>query len=617
MTGLLLTECYALSRLIYTTLNPAAPSFSIVRTMASSSSSSASSPPYRSVQSDVFRPKFPLDPFAPASPNSRLSFRDPWFLRVDNLQSATAYSPRLVIFILGAPALKDLAPILQSGHLSNSLVILATHQPPEVPHILIPTLRILRLSSPLAIEDSGAVRFVNVLEWAERVARLWRKIGGSGILELSEDDGGQSQLSPPPLLRAHSTPSPPASPSGSPPSRAPSFLRARQDTSGVLHKQRHGVLPAVDPSQRPFDALVNFLPESVSDKALLKQTILVTTISRPFLAASAFPSHAADVGRSRRRSIFTSLSSSSNSSNSSVYLPVTPAFDSSDVLTAPAPPVKARLVHLLPPTSSAFTPKARTRLIETVEPFLLSFTGSNAVEAPPPEALDRVRAYILSAATFASALQSTPSGTNAGLSAETSEPEWGQWAISDAVLSGALDGTPTATRRRAWIAGPADIVLLPALENRPVAPAAPFPIIATSAPASPIPITITPPPETHAPLLSPRRLQKQREAHAPPSAPAPTPSSAPVSPRAPAFAFSGGTRRHTSYSAPYRKSPLYGPEGLPTPPDSDESAEEGARRASEGTEQMSKVLPVGAAVGIAASATLTKSGNVRWRFWRK
>ena len=51
-------------------------------------------------------------------------------------------------------------------------------------------MRILRLGGPLAIEQAGAVRFVNVLEWAERVARLWRKYGGYGAAELTGEDDG-------------------------------------------------------------------------------------------------------------------------------------------------------------------------------------------------------------------------------------------------------------------------------------------------------------------------------------------------------------------------------------------------------------------------------------------
>jgi hypothetical protein len=40
----------------------------------------------------------------------------------------------------------------------------------------------------LALEQAGAVRFVNILEWAERVARTWRKVGGIGVRELAECD---------------------------------------------------------------------------------------------------------------------------------------------------------------------------------------------------------------------------------------------------------------------------------------------------------------------------------------------------------------------------------------------------------------------------------------------
>ena len=61
----------------------------------------------------------------------------------------------------------ELGPLLQSQRLAKSLVILATHKPPDIPGIVYPTVRILRLTAPLALEDAGAVRFVNVLEWAE------------------------------------------------------------------------------------------------------------------------------------------------------------------------------------------------------------------------------------------------------------------------------------------------------------------------------------------------------------------------------------------------------------------------------------------------------------------
>ena len=34
--------------------------------------------------------------------------------------------------------------------------------------------------------EAGTLRFVNVLECAEHVARTWRKVGGIGIRELAE-----------------------------------------------------------------------------------------------------------------------------------------------------------------------------------------------------------------------------------------------------------------------------------------------------------------------------------------------------------------------------------------------------------------------------------------------
>ena len=47
---------------------------------------------------DVFKPKFPLDPFAGASATA---LGEPWFLKIDALLSATALQRRNVVFVLG------------------------------------------------------------------------------------------------------------------------------------------------------------------------------------------------------------------------------------------------------------------------------------------------------------------------------------------------------------------------------------------------------------------------------------------------------------------------------------------------------------------------------------
>lgn len=276
------------------------------------------------------------------------------------------------------PTSQELSPLLLSKPLANALLILASHQPPEIPHTTLPTVRILRLKERLDIEDAGAVRFVNVLEWAERVARVWRKHGGVGAVELSENDDGHAYVPPPALFRfAGGSQSTPVSPRASA-SRLPSYASTTSDSSPArprsstvllagLNRSRKSLLPSVDPTQRPFDAIVNFLPKHTSDKALLKQAILVTTISRPFLmAASGGSGTATPRSSSNRRSFF------GFRSTSSVYLPPTPPYANSGdslntLLPLPLPPAKAHLLHLLPQESRSFTASARTKLVQSLD----------------------------------------------------------------------------------------------------------------------------------------------------------------------------------------------------------------------------------------------------------
>ncbi|KAJ8464072.1 hypothetical protein ONZ51_g9834 [Trametes cubensis] len=507
---------------------PSSSSFSSMAAVASSSTPSGSRPSQRPRKPDVFKPRFPLDPFSGA-PAAALG--EPWFLKVDALLAATSYQRRNVIFVLGGASTchlppspcfllirsqprpsRSLPPLLQSRHLAKSLVILATHKPPDIPHIVLPTVRILHLSAPLALEDAGAVRFVNVLEWAERIARAWRKHGGTGVLELSEELDIDAELTPPSVLRFNGSQSTPTSPGSSStqlssdslaPSRPPSLFRPHSSSSGTFlsrsTRQASQSLPKPDPSQRPFDALINFLPDHVSDKALLKNSILVTTISRPFLVANgpappAMRSRTASSSSSRfqrPQSIFNAFSRSS----ASVYLPPTPPYHSGESLSLPTPPPpgKALLLHLLPPPPSSAPVGARRKLVESIEAFLLSFAfQSISMGMPGDEALERARPYVMQTTTFCDSV-----GCEPGVA------DWGDWTVADVVLSGALDadasagpaagmnaavGTMTpsasagagsrlsktmakskASSRRAWIAAAADLVIMPSPEDGPSA----------------------------------------------------------------------------------------------------------------------------------------------------
>src|SRR5712671_451604 len=250
-------------------------------------------------------------------------------------------------FVNTDPHHQDLAPLLNAERLAFSLVIIASHQPPHLPPKVQPAIRILRLATPLAAEQAGALHLVNVFEWAERVARMWRKQGGIGVREFDESDQeGFGALTPPPNFSRQSSESNPSRSTERPNSFVSSLSTLSALDKLLMWGKRDNhldqVLPPADPSQRPFDALINCLPFGMSDKALLKYTILVTTVSRPFLVATAPPSLVAQPRTSKRGSFIMPRS---------VYqMPHTPpgSTDSlnnlATVLQFPrAPPIKAHL----------------------------------------------------------------------------------------------------------------------------------------------------------------------------------------------------------------------------------------------------------------------------------
>lgn len=347
--------------------------------------------------------------------------------------------------------------------MSNSLVIIATHEPPEISHAVLPTVRILRLVEPLAIEDAGAVRFVNVLEWAERVARIWRKHGGFGAVVLNENEDGQEYLPPPSILRFKGSQSTPPSPRSSASLLVPDFppSRPRSVSARLLPRSRASLMPTVDPSQRPFDHLINFLPKNTPDKALLKQAILVTTISRPFLVASS-PSLP---DRHRGKLPFTSRSSSS------VYLSTSSVHHSGDSLTSLLVlPTKAHIVHVLPHESRPSASFGRSKLIQSLEGFLVSFAFPPSLKrsnTPGDDALEPARPYIMDTRTFGVSMSSTDPGP--GPSTSPYIPWPAEYSISDLILCGTLDdvqsqpvkpGQPAPPPPRAFISGATDIVLV-------------------------------------------------------------------------------------------------------------------------------------------------------------
>lgn len=130
-------------------------------------------------------------------------------------------------------------------------MIFASHSPPDLPPSPVPSVQILRLASPLAVEDAGAARLASTLEWAERIARIWRASGSNNAGVLYYDEATKDV----PLPRSGSF--------------SRSFVqRCRSNSlSGPLFT---GSLPPVNPSQRPFDAILNYISHGVTQKHVLK-----------------------------------------------------------------------------------------------------------------------------------------------------------------------------------------------------------------------------------------------------------------------------------------------------------------------------------------------------------
>ncbi len=139
--------------------------------------------------------------------------------------------------------------------------------------------------------------------WSEpnRVARIWRRFGGDRVLELIEETQNPDEFDiakGPKKMRFSYTTAPittPVLPDSTVPPRskrtsAPPLARnnssKRLDRNTSL-RRRSTLLPSSDPNQRPFDAILNFLPNDIPDKIILKNAILVTTLTRPYFVAAS------------------------------------------------------------------------------------------------------------------------------------------------------------------------------------------------------------------------------------------------------------------------------------------------------------------------------------------
>ncbi|KDQ32060.1 hypothetical protein PLEOSDRAFT_1100572 [Pleurotus ostreatus PC15] len=139
--------------------------------------------------------KLPLDPFAHMAPAT-------WDVHVSSLKSLESAMQNVVLIVgviydpihlrwhIGRrphldPEPLSLRPVLSSPVLSQSLVILISHNPPSVddihnalqqsptPGVQYPTLYLVKIATPAIL--LGALRLVRVLERAQVLARAWRK----------------------------------------------------------------------------------------------------------------------------------------------------------------------------------------------------------------------------------------------------------------------------------------------------------------------------------------------------------------------------------------------------------------------------------------------------------
>ncbi|KAG6865420.1 hypothetical protein C0991_002810 [Blastosporella zonata] len=385
---------------------------------------------------DVFRPRLPLDPFHDAEP--------PWYIHHSNNIDTNGHT----ILILGAPSQADLAPLAQSPFLSSSLLLIATHTPPPLPDNTQCPVVILHLPTPLDIHDSGAVRLVALLERAQRVALNWHLHPNAQprIQQLAElYPGGDFSISEQPEFALVN----PIHHHRQTPSLSSSSSVSSFSSRASLKKS---------PAAHSFSAIINFLPAALPDKALLKHSILVTTLSAPFLGPPAPPP--SPYKTKKRQSIFSSLSlvqgQKRRSRITSLFSSPPPSSYSPSLFNASRAPSTeslvistsrrsyAHLVHVLPysaslhprsstvPTPSSLNPKRRShlsphpmqtqtqpksKLVQSIEQFLLSFayppTASASAPslplfAPPSTSISPINPLPISPGTHHAPVRSSP-----------------------------------------------------------------------------------------------------------------------------------------------------------------------------------------------------------------
>ncbi|KAJ3845216.1 hypothetical protein F5878DRAFT_359192 [Lentinula raphanica] len=285
--------------------------------------------------------RLPLDPFDIAEVGASVcgadtekgqSERKPnWVIQENDVQDLfdnQRLEKSKIILVLGEPTTKELAPLINSQLLSNSLFILATQRAPaDLPLILPkpasqgPALLILRLQ-PLPHPIPQQLH--SILSRAEILARKWRHNHQSIFFE-PEEERGRSRFrrnskpttdrSPIKVLQLseiggvfgrdfdvreevgfypETVPGIPSPPPSSSTMRPKSFLRAQAFTSTSIPKRVR--------EQRAFDAIINFVPagfhEADQESGFMQSISSISSASRAFLVPPTLISSNSD-GRGR------------------------------------------------------------------------------------------------------------------------------------------------------------------------------------------------------------------------------------------------------------------------------------------------------------------------------
>ena len=353
----------------------------------------------------------------------------------------------------------------------------------------------------MAVADAGATRLIEILEWALQVARIWRRSGGPKKQELMEEVSPGSESVPlgqsfGRLRHSVATDAPQsqttASSAFSPVASMTSLAPPKRPRRLSLFRRQSSLSLIPDPaSAKPFDALLHFLPADVPDKTRLKAMILVTTLTRPYLAVpptrarsmrfyseSSSKLSTSSSKSGKRWSFFRSTSNVTSPSNSSSTLSGSGQSKSTTDLTegsrnrstsltnlALLRARRSRLVHLMPsasviptssrhPVSNSIFPMqvpAQAHLIRNIEAFLLSFCFSASPELPSPIAgfaasdadCGKARPYIVPMSALAEVLQvqSHDGGDEVNDEGEESgKKRSDEWTLAELILSGALEG---------------------------------------------------------------------------------------------------------------------------------------------------------------------------------